>query len=236
MASYGFTSAVPPGRQAAQGVGVRNPRAYTGPVNQNMRNPAGGGLSLVVDLKTATDEVSRYIARLGKDVSDRALYNALNHEGDKLRTQIRRHVTNQSGLSYGYVSAHFKELRAHPGRLEYRIIANDAPKKLSEFAKGLVAGQKGVSASPWGKTRFFAKAFVVRFGGHLEIVKRIAPHSAGPGRGRLGVKIMWGPRIPFEHLRPDDKSYREYTQVMQQKIVPRVVHELTQASIRAGAH
>ena len=177
--------------------------------------------------------LSEHLAKAGKEIAARSLYRALNHEGDKLRTQIRRLVSNQSGLSYAYVSAHFSEKRAYTGHLEYRVIARDAPKRLSEFAKGMVAGQKGVTASAWRKTRFFKQAFVVSLGGKLEVVKRVI--KSHPKGSRLGVKVMYGPSIPVEHLRKDDSSFREYVVSMPQKFIPRVKHEIKEAFRVAGA-
>ena len=215
-------------------------RAYRNQMNYLPRAPyvagsgGGGGMALVVDLGPAVKEIAEYLSKFSKEVKNRALYNALNHEGDKLRTRVRRAVVAQTGFSYGYVSAHFKEVRANPGRLEYRIIANDRAQPLARFATGLVAGQKGVNVKAWNKSRYIKNAFVVSFGGSLQIVKRVA--KTHPKGGKLGVKVMYGPKIPREHLREAEKSLREYTTVMQAFIVPRIKHDLVQASIRAGAH
>jgi len=58
-------------------------------------------------ISTAEDQVlARYgnvLAALGEGQARKALSRALNHEGDKGRTQIKRALAKQTGIKYGAV-------------------------------------------------------------------------------------------------------------------------------------
>ena len=67
---------------------------------------------------TASDQVlARYgnqLAALGEGKARKALSRALNHEGNKGRTQVKRALVKQTGIKYGAVNKAMATVRATP--------------------------------------------------------------------------------------------------------------------------
>ena len=192
---------------------------------------SGYGATFHVDFTPVVTKLKLALDCYSVEIQRRATYNALNAVCDPLLTATRRHVRDQSGAKYGRVMKAIKAKRAHPNNLRYTIQAQDGPMKLSEFARGLRPGQGDPSASPWNKTRRFHGAFTIRFrSGAVEIVKRIGRHNKA---GK--IRVLFGPILPREMLRPHSPSLQEIADVVPLKLVPRLLHELEQAQIRAKA-
>lgn len=120
-----------------------------------------------------------------------ALSRALNHTGDKARTQVARSLAKQVGLSYGAVKDAMQSSRATPGKLTYELSAKGGAISLKEF--GARQTKHGVSAAPWGARRVFPHTFIVdKIGGH--VFRRV-------GAPRLPIKKLWGPRLPSELMK-----------------------------------
>lgn len=200
--------------------------------------PSGGGgyQTLEVDLGPAFRDIQQYISRFSAEVQGRALYNALNHEGAKVLTQVRRAVAQQTSIKYGRVMSHIRDSKAHPGRLEYRLLAADKTTWLNEFSYRVGAHRQVTSVRVWNRTVSYRKGphrpFVMP--GGSGIVKRIQTHSSHSGP--LGVKALYGPNVAKEMIRPGFPSFQELATCVPVRIIPRLMHELEQASIRAGAH
>jgi hypothetical protein len=73
---------------------------------------------------TARDQVlAKYgnaLAALGERQARKALSRALNHEGDKDRTQVKRALVKQTGIKYGAVNKAMATIRAKPATLTLR--------------------------------------------------------------------------------------------------------------------
>jgi hypothetical protein len=189
-----------------------------------------GGV-LYVDLTDAMTRLSKAFSYLSEDLRRRAFYNAVNKVGDKLLTAVRRDVAQTTGAKYGRVMKAITADRAHPNRLMYRINASDTVMKVSDFARGMRAGQKNPSASPWNKSRSFRGAFVIRFkSGQLEIVKRKGKHNKN---GK--IKALYGPIIPREMIRPGNPSTQHIAEAIPKNFPYVFRHELEQAIARAKA-
>ena len=116
---------------------------------------------------SAQDQVlARYgnaLAALGEGRVRTALSRALNHEGDKGRTQVKRALVKQTGIKYGAVDKAMATIRATPATLTYTLKARGDETNIAWF--GGVQRRKGVSAAPWSKRRIFGTSFIVpRFG------------------------------------------------------------------------
>src|SRR4051794_5342954 len=76
-----------------------------------------------------------------------ALRDALNREGDKGRTQIKRALVRQTGIKYSQIENATRTIRASTSRLLYEIRASGEETNLNLFAAK--QGAKGVTARPW---------------------------------------------------------------------------------------
>lgn len=124
-----------------------------------------------------------------------ALRRAINHTGDKARTQVARALVKQTGLRYGRVRQVMKAHRAG-AMLVYRIVARDGWTSLKEF--GARQTLAGVSAAPWRKRRVFPHTFIVQsLGGHV---------FERTGSARYPIKKLWGPAVPVEMVKDQTKE------------------------------
>jgi hypothetical protein len=130
-----------------------------------------------------------------------ALRRAINHTGDKARTQIGRALVKQTGIKYGKVRQALRTVPASTASLVYRIIAKGGYSSLKEFGARQV--KRGVSAAPWGKRHLFPHAFISpALGGHVFIRK---------GKGRGPIHKLFGPAIPAEMVKEQSKAAFETT-------------------------
>jgi hypothetical protein len=140
------------------------------------------------------------LERAGRNVKP-ALRRAINHTGDKARTQIGRALVKQTGLKYGKVRQALRTVPAGNVSLVYRIIAHGGFTSLKEF--GARQTKRGVSAAPWGKRHLFPHAFIApSLGGHVFI---------RTGKGRFPIHKLWGPAIPAEMVKAESRAAFERT-------------------------
>ena len=196
---------------------------------------------ITVDLTDAMKRLNIAFEFLSRDIRDTAFTRTLNQLGGKLLTRVRRDVAKQAGVKYGKAMEKIKSIPANSSRLQYRITATDKPMKLSEFAKGLKAGQRNPVAAPWGKSRTFKNAFVIPVHGSLEIVKRVQKRTGSwPMRGNKPngsgkVKVMFGAIIPKEMLRPGEPSVRSILEAIPRDFPAIFEKRLAYAVARAKA-
>jgi hypothetical protein len=164
--------------------------------------------------------------RLGEGEARRAFSMALNKEGRKSFTQLRRALSQQSSIPRGAVNAatRFKSST----RATMSTVTSGTGRHLPLSFFGAKQFSYGVRAKIWGKAQSFRSAFVVkRYGGG--VFKRT-------GKARFPIEQLWGPSVPKEMLR--DEAYAAWTDQH-----PRVLKEsgrlielmLTGAGIRAGS-
>ena len=131
---------------------------------------------------TARDKgLARYgnqLALLGEGKARTAMWRALNHEGDKGRTQVKRALVKQTGIKYGVVEKAMATVRATPATLTYTLKARGDETNIAWF--GGVQRRKGVSAAPWSKRRIFRHAFI----GRGSVAPSSAPRRAACRSGR----------------------------------------------------
>jgi len=163
-------------------------------------------LTIQIDTK-GFDVLAARFRSIGRNIKP-ALSRAINHTGNKARTEVAWALVEQTGAKYSAIRKILKTHRASPGTLVYRITAKGGFMSLKEF--GARQTSKGVSAAPWGKRRIFRHAFIVAsLGGH---VFRRAPGGGPSGLvGRLPILKLWGPAIPKEMVKEQSKEAFENT-------------------------
>jgi hypothetical protein len=164
----------------------------------------------------ARDQVlARYgnqLAVLGDGQARTAMSRALNHEGDKGRTQVKRALVNQTGIKYGAVDKAMATIRSMPGTLTYTLKARGDETNIAWF--GGVQRGKGVSAAPWNKRRIFAHSFIVPKFGRAYI---------RTSRSRLPIRGLYGPNLARELVK--DSSAAAWQRGVA-NIVARIGHEV----------
>lgn len=163
------------------------------------------------------DKIAERFGRTLQYVADRdaaiVFSRALNHGGNKARTQVWRSLAAQTGIKYGNIKKVVRTIPATPARLAYTLEASGEETNIGLF--GAKQGKRGVSAAPWGKRRVFKKTFIVpAYGG--KVYKR-----QGQARGPLDP--LWGPNIGRELVKSPTV---DKWQLAQQFVAQRVGHEL----------
>lgn len=134
----------------------------------------------------AVNEVGSSTARL-------AMSRALNHEGAKLLTQIRRAVVRQTSIRRELVTRNVRPIKSTRYTLEYAIRGFGRPMQIGEFQPREF--RYGVRAKVWGRFQRFKSAFIVpAYGGKVFVRK---------GAERFPLKGLYGPGIANELVRGD---------------------------------
>jgi hypothetical protein len=173
-------------------------------------------IELHVDTRELVDYAALYES-IPLKIANAIVPRALNHVGDIARTQVKRELAKQTGLTVTVVDKSTRTVRAIPARHSYELVATGKQIPLREFAARQT--RRGVSARPWGQRRVFPGTFVVRaLGGH--VFRRV-------GRARLPIVKLWGPSLPRELLR--GKVPDVFEQVVRDRLPDRLIHEFEQA-------
>jgi Prophage minor tail protein Z (GPZ) len=177
-------------------------------------------IELHIDTRELVDYAALYES-VPLKMANAIVLRALNHVGDIARTQVKRELAKQTGLTVTVVDKSMRTVRAIPARQSYEVVATGKPIALREFAARPT--RRGVSARPWGQRRVFPGTFIVRaLGGH--VFRRA-------GRGRLPIVKLWGPSLPRELLR--GKVPEVFEQVVSERLPERIFHEFEQALHRS---
>ncbi len=131
------------------------------------------------------------VQSVGEQAAVRAFSRALNSEGNKVRTQVRRALRQQTGAKAGLINSETRTIRSSFANLSYTIEARGDYLGLSHFSPRQFG--YGVRAKPWGRWQRFESAFLVGSLANNAFVRE--------GRARLPIKKMFGPAIPKEMVR-----------------------------------
>ncbi len=182
----------------------------------------------MIEIKIQDVDISRLanaMAAAGKDLPH-AIRRAVNHTGDKTRTQVVRALAAQTGAKYGVVRKALHITRANYSNLSYIIHGTGRHMSLKEFGMRTRTVRLGslktkrvqryrvVSAAPWNKRRDFPGVFLGP-GGHA--YKRASDK-------RLPIEKLWGPSIPREMVR--DMTREAFFSTVQSTLPARFEHEL----------
>ncbi len=179
------------------------------------------GLSIQVDASSLA-RVSNLLHAAGKN-APLALIRAVNHTGDKARTQMRRVLVAQTGLTTKTIRKAVKSKRAFNGGA-YEIKARGGDVRLKYFKARETS--KGVSAAPWGKRQIYPHTFIK--GGKFP--KRVALNMGGhvferAGKGRYPLQgVKSGLFIPTEMI--SGQSEDAFYSTVDRELPARVAHEL----------
>ena len=179
------------------------------------------GVSIKVDASSLT-RVSNLLHSAGKN-APLAMIRAVNHTGDKARTQMRRVLVTQTGLKMKTIRKAVTSKRAFNGGA-YEIKSRGGNVRLMFF--GARETQKGVSAAPWNKRQVYPGTFMK--GGLFPNRKGMVAggavvRRAGKGRHPLhGVKS--GLFIPTEMV--TGSSEGAFYSTVESALPDRLAHEL----------
>jgi len=169
---------------------------------------------IIRDLDRTRVEFEALVRRVGEGDATTAFRRALNHEGRKSFTAVRRALRGQTGIKMGEINAALRYRGASRQSLRAVITGTGRPMALRHF--GARQFSYGVRAKPWGRAQQFHSAFIIdTLGGH--VYKR-------SGKSRLPIEKLWGPSIPREMLRHETKATFEQSA---QHVAPRAMHELS---------
>jgi hypothetical protein len=150
----------------------------------------------------ATRRFHNVLAALGRADATLAMARALNRQGDKARTEVRRALAAQLGVGVRIVRRAMRTKRAFAktGRLEYEIESTGKPLSLTYFKARQTL--KGVSAAPLNQRQLFAKSF--NTGGSFK--KGRKPVMGGhvfirTTSKRWPVEKLYGPSVPEQMVR-----------------------------------
>lgn len=194
------------------------------------------------------DRLSNMLGALNSHQRHLSLQRALNHTGDKARTQVIRALAKQTGLNYGVIkravrtgsawgagsdSSTFVEGR---GSLQYVLSTKGGEISLKYF--GARETRKGVSAAPFGKRKIFGGAFIRS--GHFpnrkaasglngHVYEPASPGKTGKSTWRRRIKFIdSGVSIPAEMLKGESRD--AFMQVVETELAKRVMHEMMRVS------
>jgi hypothetical protein len=165
------------------------------------------------DLDRTRIRYGAMIQRVGDGNATLAFSRALNHEGRKSFTAVRRALRKQTDIPPGIISAAMKFRPS--SRANLRTIISGSGRELPLRLFRPAQFSYGVRARVWGKHQAYRSAFIVaRYGGNVF-------HRTS--RKRLPIQQMFGPSIPKEMLK--DQSLAAFEQ-SGNAIMDRAMHEL----------
>jgi hypothetical protein len=179
-------------------------------------------------IKLQDQALVRFGARLAAlgERANMAMSRALNHEGAKALTQVKRSLAKQSGMKYSDLSKLTHAVPSSPSTLTYQIRVSGKETNIAAFGGRQTAA--GVSASPWGERHVFAGTFMVyAHAGEQGLSGIVAEGSAlafkRVGKGRLPIHPLYGPNIGREVLKGET---REVFERAAPAVIERLGHEI----------
>lgn len=189
------------------------------------------------------------LKRLDSHAKHLVLQRAVNHTGDKARTQVIKVLANQTGLTQKLIRKAVRVGRAWGagadaetftegrGSLTYTLSTKGGDISLKYFKARET--RAGVTAAPFGNRKLFAGTFMK--GGHFpkrvaakplhgHVYKRIGEKIAASkgryqGKMRQGLEFQdSGVIIPAEMLK--GATARAFMDVVETDLPPRVIHEI----------
>lgn len=198
-------------------------------------------MSLVINWQDVSGlrRLENAMARLDGPQKHMVLQRAVNHTGDKARTQVTRVLARQTGLPYGVIRKALKVNKAGGGSilngeigirtdatLSYVITARGGDISLKYFKARET--RAGVTAAPHGQRQLFAGTFIKggRFPNRVT-AKGMNGHVYTPlgnkWRGPVELKNS-GVIIPAEMV--SGASAEAFTSIVEAELPKRVMHEI----------
>ena len=173
------------------------------------------------------ERIANLIGAAGKN-ANAGIARAINHTGDKAKTQMIRTLTVQTGLQRKTIVKALHVTRASGGgSMSYAIRSAGGDVSLKYFGARETAA--GVSAAPFGHRRIFAGSFMK--GGRFP--KRVPLRMNGQvmqrdGGSRMPIhKVKSGLYIPNEMV--SGATGAAFREVVERDLPDRLIHELMRA-------
>jgi hypothetical protein len=157
---------------------------------------------IIRDLDQTRIHFEAAVQRVGEQEATRAFNRALNREGDKVRTAVRRALRQQTGAKAALITRQTRSFRSSFSNLVYTIEARGDFLGLSHFNPRQF--RYGVRAKPWGRFQRFEGAFVINSLHDNVFVRETS--------ARFPIKKMFGPAIPKEMVQHETKRVFEESQ------------------------
>jgi hypothetical protein len=158
--------------------------------------------------------------RAGETPARLAFARAMNHEGAKANTIVKRTIRKQSSIKIAHINSAISFHKAGKQTLRTVIRGTGAPIPLRYF--GARQFKYGVGATVWGKRQRFPGAFIVgSLGGG--VFKNTRGWNAKSKRNNA-IEKMYGPSIPKEML---TKTVVDAFNATADNVALRAMHELS---------
>lgn len=165
--------------------------------------------------------------REGGNMLPDAVRRAVNHTGDKARTQVIRALTAQTGLKRSVIVRAIKVTRANYGSSDYVLKSRGGNISLKYFSPRET--KAGVTAGARGKRKLYPGAFIT--GGRWG--KRVELHMGGhvfqrKSDSRTPIKkVKSGVYIPIEMTTGDTAA--AFYRTVEANLANRLAHEMSRA-------
>ena len=171
-------------------------------------------MRVTVTLDAAVERFASRIAAFPAKARQ-AMAEGLNEGGDRERTQVRRALRHQTGVSKaGTITSHTDSRRASAGSLEYVIRGLGKGLPIRDFP--VSAGTHSpVVARPWGVAHKFERSFRTSRKGLLR---------ARRGASRFPIRALYGPSVAKEIVK--DETAAEFTANAGPKVERAVIKRL----------
>lgn len=148
---------------------------------------------IITDQDNLRREFQATMDRVGSGLAQRAFRLALNKEGRKTFTQVKRALVKQTSIKYGTINQAMTFKASANNDLS--IVIRGKGRHISTKEFGARQTKKGVRAKVWGKTQTYPGTFIVQIlGGH--VFHRTSDE-------RFPIKKHWGPSIPVEMVKDE---------------------------------
>ncbi len=157
------------------------------------------------------------------------IYRALNHTAGKVRTYLKRSLTQWTGLNrVKPADQALTQKYAGPGHLEAAIIVKDKFASITAENFGAVWNRSmpGVQHRAWNRVQIAQGSFMIPG-------KKPAFHRVGPGR--FPIKPLFGPNYAREVERHEREVRGVVEGMMRTDFIPRVRHEIEREIARVKA-
>lgn len=154
-----------------------------------------GGASIVIDTRQI-EKLGRALreAGVGYKRSQTILAQSLNRAGQRVRTDLKRHIQRWTGIKrQGEITKRMRPVRASAGNMRAGVIVHGRHLRITakDFGAKWKRTMPGVAHSAWGRAQTARGAFMA-FGG------RGASYGGGlafkrTSAKRVPIKPLWGP-------------------------------------------
>lgn len=168
---------------------------------------------VIRDLDQTRIHYEAAVQRVGEGVANRAFSRALNHEGRRTFTAVKRELRRQTSIPTAIITAGTRVRPARVNNLVFTIEGRGRHLGLDVFRARQFS--YGVRAKVWERFQRYPHAFIVPAYSNRVFVRQSA--------SRFPLRQLWGPAIPTEMLRDATRDTFEARSI---NVLDRATHEL----------